>query len=159
MNSARPPARPFSASRPSTPSARAVRVGLAAGSLLLALAACKNDPPKQEAEAKDAAAAPVARAGVVASCEMISAVGSCTEWAKLSMGLERGLCQGLKGSYVEGAGAGCTATNELGRCAMADGEVKHYYSAAAGPTGYTLADAERDCTSPELAGKFTKTSP
>ncbi len=150
-------------SRPSVlttlPARRAARarVGLAAGGLLLALAACKNDPPKEAPEAKDAAAA--ARPGVVASCEMIAAVGSCTEWAKLSAGLERGLCQGLKGSYVEGVGAGCTTTNELGRCAMADGEVKHYYSAAAGPTGYTLADAERDCTSPELAGKFTKTAP
>lgn len=146
-------ARPLSATAP-----RRAALALFA---LLALAACKNDPPKTDpaAEAKDAAPAPVARPGVVASCEMISAVGSCTEWAKLSMGLERGLCQGLKGSYVEGVGAGCTATNELGRCAMADGEVKHYYTAAAGPTGYTAADAERDCTSPELAGKYTAVTP
>ncbi len=126
----------------------------------LALAGCsKNEAPKVDVSAKDASSAVAPRAGVVASCEMISAVGSCTEWAKLSMGLERGLCQGLKGSYVEGAGAGCTAANEVGRCAMADGELKHYYSTAAGPTGYTAADAERDCLSPELAGKFTRTAP
>ena len=153
MKSARTPSVSRTATRPATRPAT-----LAAGCLLLALAACKNDPPKQDV-AKDAASAPVARAGVAASCEMISAVGSCTEWAKLSMGLERGLCQGLKGSYVEGAGAGCTAANEVGRCALADGEVKHYYGASASPTGYTPADAERDCTSPELGGKFTKSAP
>lgn len=129
--------------------------------MALALAACKSDAPKGEPAAnaaKDAAPAGP-RAGVVASCEMMAAVGSCTEWAKLSMGLEKGLCQGLKGNFAEGAAAGCPAANEIGRCAMADGETKHYYGTTASPTGYTLADAERDCQSPELGGKFSKTLP
>lgn len=134
-------------------------VTLASLVALAATAGCKKDPPPTPTAATSAQAAAGGRPGVVASCDMIAEVGSCTEWAKVAMGLEKGLCSGLKGKFAEGAAAGCPKASEVGSCAMADGEVKRYYSAAQGPNGYTLADAERDCKSPELSGKFSATSP
>jgi len=118
---------------------------------------CKKDPPPQPTVAEAGAA--LGKPGVVASCDMIAEVGSCNEWAKLSMGLEKGLCTGLKGKFAEGAAAGCPSTNVVGRCDMADGEVRHYYGVAAGAQGYTRPDAEKDCVSPEIGGKFTASAP
>ncbi len=117
---------------------------------------CKKDPPPPPpADPK----AQTGKPGVVASCDMIAAVGSCNEWAKLAMGLEKGLCTGLKGTFVEGATAGCPTKGEIGSCALAGGEVRHYYGVALGPQGYTAPDAEKDCVSPEIGGKFTAVAP
>lgn len=124
--------------------------------LAVAVGACKKDPPPAPAAE---AGAGQGRPGVVASCDMTAIVGSCNEWAKLSMGMEKGLCDGLKGKFAEGAAAGCPTANEIGRCAMADGEVRHYYGVAVGTQGFTAADAEKDCATPEIAGKFTAVAP
>lgn len=126
--------------------------------LALAAVACKKDPPV-DSSPKDAAPT-TGKVGVVASCDMTTVVGSCNEYAKLSMGLEKGLCQGLKGTFAEGAQAGCPTKDEVGRCTMSDGEVRHYYGLAVGAHGFTAADAEKDCvSSPEIGGKFSPAAP
>ncbi len=124
---------------------------------LVALGCTKSEPPR--AGASDAAAeVKPQREGVKASCDMTKEVGSCNEYAKLTQGLEKGLCNGLKGIYVEGAGAGCPAANDLGTCALEQGEVKHYYGLAVGSQGYTTAAAQADCESQALKGKFTSSA-
>ncbi len=123
-------------------------------------AACKKDPPPPPAEPPALeAGAGTGKPGVVASCDMTTEVGSCTEYAKLSAGLEKSLCTGLKGKFAEGKAAGCAPTNEVGLCTMADNEVKHYYGVAIGPQGFAPANAQKDCTSPDIAGKFSATGP
>lgn len=117
---------------------------------------CKKDPPPPPPPEPTA---PTGKPGVVASCDMIAEVGSCNEWAKLSMGLEKGLCTGLKGKFAEGTAAGCPTKSEIGSCALSGGEVRHYYGVAIGPHGYTAPDAEKDCVSPEIGGKFTAAAP
>jgi hypothetical protein len=124
--------------------------------LSLGSSGCKKDPPPVPVAADSGSPG---KAGVLASCDMTTEVGSCTEYAKLSMGLEKGLCTGLKGKFVEGKGAGCPTANEVGQCTMTDGEVKHYYGVAVGPHGYTAVDAQKDCVSPEIGGKFSSQTP
>lgn len=131
---------------------------LALACTLGASSGCKKDPPPEPVTAPKEAGAP-GKVGVLASCDMTTEVGSCNEYAKLSMGLEKSLCQGLKGKYVEGAGAGCPVANEVGQCTMTDAEVKHYYGTNVGPHGYTTVDAQKDCISPEIGGKFSSATP
>ena len=125
----------------------------------LGAGACKKEPPPPAEPPALEAGAGTGKPGVLASCDMITEVGSCTEYAKLSAGLEKSLCNGLKGKFAEGKAAGCAPTYEVGLCTMADNEVKHYYGVAIGPHGFTSADAQKDCTSPEIAGKFAAAGP
>lgn len=119
---------------------------------MLAAVACGKPSKDDEAGKTNTTAASVGAAK--ASCDMSGEIGSCNEYRNgSSFGLEKSLCEGFKGKFTQGSG--CATTNQVGSCALSDGEVKRYYGAAIGAHGFTLDEAKADCESDVLKGKFT----
>jgi hypothetical protein len=119
---------------------------------MLAAVAC-GKPSKDDA-AGNANTTSASVTGAKASCDMSAEVGSCNEYKNgTSFGLEKSLCEGFKGKFT--LGGGCSTANQVGSCAMPDGEVKRYYGTSIGAHGFSLDDAKADCESELLKGKFT----
>jgi hypothetical protein len=117
-----------------------------------ALTACskssKNDPTITSAAASAAASD---KGGIKGSCNLRKENGNCSEETEKSdpMGLSKGLCEALKGTWSEGK---CPQDNLVGSCTDKDGSTIYYYSD--GPTGRDVDDAKSSC---EVIneGKFT----
>jgi hypothetical protein len=119
---------------------------------MLAAVACGKPSKDDGASTTNTTAASVT--GAKANCDMSAEVGSCNEYRNgSSFGLEKSLCEGFKGKFT--LGGGCATTNQVGSCALSDGEVKRYYGTAVGAHGFTVDEAKSDCESEILKGKFT----
>ena len=119
---------------------------------MLAAVACGKPSKDDEAGKTNTTSASVGAAK--ASCDMSAEVGSCNEYRSgTTFGLEKSLCEGFKGKFT--LGGGCSQANQVGSCALSDGEVKRYYGTAVGAHGFTVDDAKSDCESEILKGKFT----
>lgn len=119
---------------------------------MLAAVACAKPAKDDGTGTTNTTAASVT--GAKASCDMSGEVGSCNEYRNgSSFGLEKSLCEGFKGKFT--LGGGCATGNQVGSCALSDGEVKRYYGTSIGAHGFSLDDAKADCESDVLKGKFT----
>jgi hypothetical protein len=119
---------------------------------MLSAVAC-GKPAKQD-EASQTNTTSAAVGAPKANCDMSAEVGSCNEYRNgTTFGLEKSLCEGFKGKFT--LGGGCGAANQVGSCALSDGEVKRYYGAAIGAHGFSVDEAKSDCESEILKGKFT----
>ena len=119
---------------------------------MLAAVACGKPSKDDGSSTTNTTAASVT--GAKANCDMSAEVGSCNEYRNgSSFGLEKSLCEGFKGKFT--TGSGCSTANQVGSCALSDGEVKRYYGAALGAHGFSADDAKADCESEILKGKFT----
>lgn len=123
------------------------------GSMLAAVVACgraaKDEGKPAETRTTSAQAAPPP-ARTRASCDTRAEKASCTEYAVgTTLGLERSLCEAERGRF---ALASCPSGERLGTCTMTGGELRHYYRDDHGPT---LADAQADCESPAVNGRFS----
>jgi hypothetical protein len=134
--------------------------------MLVAVAACakKGDDGKasDKADKADKAGEATTTSAVVtarASCNMVTELGTCNEYQATERGraafrVEKSLCEGFHGKF---ATTGCSTEGQLGSCVMSDGEVKRYYgSAIAGEHALTAAEAQSDCESDALKGKFSR---
>jgi hypothetical protein len=87
------------------------------------------------------------------SCSVISAVGTCNEYAREdSLGLSKGLCEGFKGTYAQ---TPCPADNVTGTCALPNDEWKKYYVTKDFAASFSVDEAKKDCESDLLKGTFT----
>jgi hypothetical protein len=119
---------------------------------MLAAVACGKPSKGSDDKAGETNTTSAGLGAAKASCDMSGEVGSCNEYRNGStFGLEKSLCEGFKGKFSM---TPCATTNQVGSCALTDGEVKRYY-AGSGLKGYSLEDAKSDCESELLKGKFT----
>lgn len=119
--------------------------------MLTAVVACgkKEDKADKPSETSTTSAPLAAKA----SCNMLAELGTCNEYRSgTRFGLEKSLCEGFKGTF---ANVGCAAEGQIGSCTMSDGEIKRYYgSKVAGDHGLTVEEAQGDCESELVKGKF-----
>lgn len=127
------------------PSLRDCRLLLTLSASLLSLAVgC--DKGKGSGSAEGAAPSASAPAATQASCDRVSSMSVCSEYAASQITASGAVlssqCTKLGGAYVA---APCPNTALLGRCTIGTGEVRVYY--ASGAAAYDGARAEKDCTS------------
>lgn len=128
--------------------------------MLVAVAACakKGDDSANAAEKPGQTTTTSAMVTALASCNMVTELGTCNEYRRPDRGratfaVERSLCEGFHGRFAQ---TGCSTEGQLGSCVMTDGEVKRYYgSKIAGEHALTVDEAKTDCASDAVKGKFT----
>jgi hypothetical protein len=117
--------------------------------LMLAAIACEKKEDAKPAAANVTSAVVTAKA----SCNMRGALGTCNEYRGSSLGVEKSLCEGFKGQFSNGP---CPVDDLIARCELSDGEVKRYYGpASAGESAMSREEAQADCESDIVKGKFS----
>lgn len=121
-----------------------------ATAMIAALACGRSNETKEEplSQTTTTSAASVQ----IASCDMIGATGSCSEYSSLAssnpFGVERALCRGSRGDFITKA---CPSIGRIGSCDLGHDEVKRYYT---GEHGFTAETARLDCEENGQRGKF-----
>jgi hypothetical protein len=124
-----------------------IKKNLAVALAVFALVGCgrssKNDPTTTTSA--------TTAAGIKGSCNLRKEASTCSEETEKSdpMGLSKGLCEALKGVWIEGK---CPQDNVVGTCGDKDGSTTYYYS-----DGQAARDVDGAKSSCEIIneGKFT----
>lgn len=113
-------------------------------SLLVVLPGCSRGEGAGGGDA-GASSPPAASAVAHASCDRVSAMSVCSEYAPAQVSASGAVlaaqCTKLGGAYVA---APCPNTAVLGSCTIGTGEVRVYYGS--GAVAYDAGRATKDCT-------------
>ena len=120
--------------------------------MLTAVACGKPDKVAKDKDGRTNTTAGAIGGAVKASCDMTGELGRCNEYkGGTSFGVEKSLCEGFKGKFSLAA---CPTAGQVGWCSLSDGEVRRYYGASAKDHAYTAAEAQSDCESDLLKGRY-----